>query len=229
MNYTFIKDLINLAEGFELANQNGLANQQMNFANDITGFKQWIRQEKMDTSDTIVEPDWDGKKNGRTPESVITTLLVHMNRYGKTYSKSAIHGSDFSTQEEFIYLITLKAYGEMTKMELIRKNIQDKPAGMLIVNRLIQQGWVRQVDSTVDKRSKVLKLTPLGTSALGRIKERIDKATRLVSGNLSRTEQVELIRLLQKLEQFHLPIFQKNIDRSDLLDQVTIANPSDKN
>jgi hypothetical protein len=61
------------------------------------------------------------KENGRSPESVISTLLVHMNRYAKTYSKSAIAGSGFNTQEEFIYLINLKAFGSMTKMELIKK------------------------------------------------------------------------------------------------------------
>jgi hypothetical protein len=33
-----------------------------------------------------------------------------MNRYAKAYSKSAIHGSEFSTQEDFVYLINLKAF-----------------------------------------------------------------------------------------------------------------------
>jgi DNA-binding MarR family transcriptional regulator len=223
MNYKFIRDLIDLSEQFEIANQ-GLP-----IASDINGFKQWICQESVETKPIRIEPDWDGKQNGRTPESVISTLVVHMNRYAKTYSKSAIYDSAFSTQEEFIYLITLKAYGEMTKMELIRRNIQEKPAGMLIVNRLLRQGWVKQANSAVDKRSKVLKLTPLGTSALGQIKARIDTATRLVCGDLSRNEKLELIRLLQKLERFHQGIYQKNIDRSELLDQVATAIPSNKN
>jgi hypothetical protein len=46
---------------------------------------------------------------------LLAPLLVHMNRYAKTYSKSAIAGSGFNTQEEFIYLINLKAFGSMTK------------------------------------------------------------------------------------------------------------------
>jgi DNA-binding MarR family transcriptional regulator len=220
MNYALVRELINLAEQFESENQD------MNFATDIDGFKKWLRQENIVAQSLEMEPDWDGKENGRTPESVISTMIVHMNRYAKTYSKSAIHGSNFSTQEEFIYLITLQAYGQMTKMELIRKNIQDKPSGTLIINRLLQQGWVTQVDSKVDKRSKELQLTSKGKSALGQIKKRIDVATKLVAGNLTRVEQLELIRLLQKLENFHQPIFLKNIDRAELLDKATRTAPS---
>jgi len=219
MNYTLLKELIDRCEQFESVNQNN------EYPNDIDGFRQWVCG-KTRAEESRPEPGWDGKEKGRTPESVISTMIVHMNRYAKTYSKSAIHGSDFSTQEEFIYLITLTAYGEMTKTELIRRNIQDKPSGMLIINRLLQQGWVVQVDSAVDKRSKVLRLTAKGKTALGQIKKRIDTATQLVAGDLTRPEKLELIRLLQKLEQFHEPIFLKNIDRAELLDTVRTAIPS---
>ncbi|HVU98699.1 MAG TPA: MarR family winged helix-turn-helix transcriptional regulator [Puia sp.] len=219
MNYTLLKELIDMCEQFESASQNN------KYPNDIHGFRQWVCG-KSGAEEPRPEPGWDGKEKGRTPESVISTMIVHMNRYAKTYSKSAIHGTDFSTQEEFIYLITLTAYGEMTKTELIRRNIQDKPSGMLIINRLLQQGWVVQVDSAVDKRSKVLRLTAKGKAALGQIKKRIDTATQLVAGDLTRPEKLELIRLLQKLEQFHEPIFLKNIDRAELLDTVRTAIPS---
>jgi len=215
MNYTIMVELVKLVEQFEKENRDH------RFTPDVKGFSQWVNGGKMQGPAGGKEPDWDGKLHGRSPESVISTLLVHMNRYAKTYSRSAIHGTDFSTQEEFIYLITLKAYGEMTKMELIRRNVQDKPSGMLIVNRLRRQGWVKQVNSKTDKRSKVLKLTPMGASALAEIKERIDKATRLVSGDLTREEQLDLIRLLQKLERFHQPIFLENIERAELLQRLT--------
>ena len=53
----------------------------------------------------------------------------------------------------------------MTKMELI-KNIQEKPAGIQIINRLLQQGWIEQSDSATDKRSKIIQITPQGLHAL---------------------------------------------------------------
>ncbi|TYR31738.1 MarR family transcriptional regulator [Sphingobacterium phlebotomi] len=220
MNYTLLKDMINLMEKFEMGNKN--------YTTDISGFKHWIYDEMRLQENIIYEPDWEGKENGRSPESVINTLIVHMNRYAKTYSKSAIHNSEFSTQEEFIYLINLKAFGAMTKMKLIKKNIQDKPTGMQIINRLIAQGWIIQKDSETDKRSKIITISASGINALEKQMDKIRQATKIVTGNLDHAEKMELIRLLHKLDHFHKPIFLRNIENSELLDSVTRAYLSDK-
>ena len=215
MKFTFIKEIISLAEKFYSQNQEHF------YTNDINGFKSWITDTELNKRTTeSPEQIWLGKEYGRSPESVISTLLVHLNRYAKTYSKSAIAGSDFKTQDEFSYLINLKAFGSMTKMELIKKNIQDKSSGILIINRLINQGWIQQSDSKEDKRSKVLNITEAGKSALENQMEKIRNATRIVSGNLNQSEKIELIRILDKLEKFHHPIFLKNIDSQKLLDAV---------
>lgn len=113
MNYGLIKDVLDLVQEFEIETNNN-----NHFETSVEGFKNWIST----NNNTIVnEPNWEGKENGRSAESVINTLIVHMNRYAKSYSKSAIVGSDFSTQEDFIYLINLKTFGEMSKMDLIKK------------------------------------------------------------------------------------------------------------
>lgn len=213
MKYNLIKDLIQLVEEFE-------SDTSKLYANDLNGFKRWIYDELKNEADTIEEPDWEGKENGRSPESVINTLIVHMNRYAKTYSKSAMYDSDFSTQEEFIYLINLKAFGAMTKMELIKKNIQEKPAGMQIINRLIQQGWVEQQGSETDKRSKIIQITEKGLKVLELQMDKIRRATQIVTGDLTYPEKMELIRLLNKLDRFHHSIFCRNVSTAELLDRV---------
>lgn len=214
MGYTLIKEVIELIEKFETDRH-----EAGEYTLDIGGFKRWVADE-VEKEKSADEPDWEGKANGRSPESVINTLIVHMNRYAKTYSKSAIHDSDFSTQEDFIYLINLKAFGQMTKMELIKKNIQEKPIGMQIISRLIRHGWVAQADSPTDKRSKIIRITEAGSNALASQMSKIRKATEIVTGDLTRPEKMELIRLLGKLDRFHKPIFSRNIDNAALLDRV---------
>lgn len=145
-----------------------------------------------------------------------------MNRFAKSYSKAAIWESDFSTQEEFIYLITLRSFGEMTKMELIRRNIHEKPAGMAIINRLIKQRWIGQQDSKLDRRSKVLYITEDGLSALDRQMGKIRHATQIVSGDLTYSEKITLISLLDKLSKFHQLIYDRNISPEKLLEQVKL-------
>jgi DNA-binding MarR family transcriptional regulator len=212
MNYNLLKDVLDLVEQFEKENT---STSDMS----IEDFKKWIASNYKEET-VQQEPDWEGKDKGRSPESVINTLIVHMNRYAKSYSKSAIFGSDFSTQEDFIYLINLKAFGEMTKMDLIKKNVHEKPTGMQIINRLIAQGWVNQTESKHDKRSKVLKITDKGLEVLEHQMHKIRKATEIVTGDLSYSEKMELIRLLNKLNDFHLPIYEKNIEPENLLTEV---------
>lgn len=210
MNYGLIKDVLDLVQEFEIETNNN-----NHFETSVEGFKNWIST----NNNTIVnEPNWEGKENGRSAESVINTLIVHLNRYAKSYSKSAIVGSDFSTQEDFIYLINLKAFGEMSKMDLIKKNVHEKPVGMQIINRLINQGWIEQRNSKTDKRSKVISISETGLQALGNQMDKIRQATSIVTGNLSQNEKMELIRLLNKLNDFHKPIYDKNIAPEYLLE-----------
>lgn len=222
MKYTLLKDIIKLIEEFEADHNTGA------YSADVDGFRKWSA-DSLHNRLPEAEPDWEGKEKGRSAESVINTLVVHMNRYAKMYSKAAIYNSDFSTQEEFIYLINLKAFGEMTKMELIKKNIQDKPSGMQIIARLINQGWVMQKDSDIDRRSKILAITDKGVSALEKQMDKIRHATRIVTGDLTQAEKMELIRLLTKLDHFHKPIFLEHPDNSRLLEWISTAYPSTNN
>jgi len=215
MDFDLVKDAVTLLEEFNLNNKNS------KYSSDISGFKSWICDcETMENSSQTFLPHWDGKKNGRTPESAISTLLVHINRYAKTYSKSAISDSEFSTQEDFIYLINLKSFGAMSKIDLIKKNIHEKPVGNLIINRLLKQEWIIQNESTHDKRIKLIEITDKGCRALDKQMKKIRQATTIVSGNLNHSEKMDLIRILNKLNEFHHPIYSKNIDSKDLLDTV---------
>lgn len=218
MNYALVKDILDLVEEYEIESNRRNENQI-----SVEGFKKWVAKSVADT-DLYVEPDWEGKDKGRSAESVISTLIVHVNRYAKSYSKSAIFGSDFSSQEDFIYLINLKAFGEMTKMDLIKMNVHEKPVGIQIINRLISKGWVDQTDSLTDKRSKVLKITTEGLKILDMQMGKIREATKIVTGDLSYKEKMELIYLLNKLNEFHKPIYDKNIETEHLLEQVLKAS-----
>ena len=214
MNYSLMKQVLDLVEQFE----SGLS-QATTVGSSIESFKRWVavnyHGENADNA-----PDWEGKEKGRSADSVINTLITHMNRYAKSYSRAAILGSDFSSQEDFIYLISLKAFGEMSKTDLIKRNVHEKPVGIQVINRLITKGWVNQTPSKIDKRSTVLKITHKGIQALESRMGKIRQATSLVTGDLTHYEKMELIRLLTKLNDFHQPIYERNIEPEDLLNEA---------
>ncbi len=213
MKYDLLQDVIQLVSEFEREQLS-----HASYGDDLKGFMNWVANKKASVQEPIIA--WKGMENGRSAESVISTLLVHLNRYAKNYSRSVLIHTDFSTQEDYIYLINLKAFGEMTKMALIKKNIQDKPVGMQIINRLIKNGWVTQQDSVTDRRSKMISITNTGLEVLEEHMHKIRQATQIVSADLLPEEKLELIRLLQKLEAFHHPIYLSNPPAEQLLDQA---------
>lgn len=167
-------------------------------------FSQWLsdyyRKNGHDASD---EPEWVGKSKGRSADSVINTSLVHLYRYAKLQAKAAIVGTQFSTPDDFIYLISLDSFGSMTKSSLIKLNVHEKSAGIQIVNRLINNGLVEQSATEGDKRNRMIHLTAKGKELLNQSRQNIKKASMNVTEPLSHQEKLDLIILLTKLETHH--------------------------
>ena len=211
MNYNLVIEILKITEEFELDTTKKNAS--------IDDFIKWIAKNKY--KEDISEPDWEGKENGRSPESIISTLIITMNRYAKFYSKSILQGSDFASQEDFIYLINLKALGSMSKMQLIKKNLQDKATGIQIINRLLKNEWIEQKSSIEDKRSHLIQITTKGKEYLELSMQKIRIATNIVAGDLDYQEKMQLIYLLNKLDKFHNKIYFENQTTEDLLENVT--------
>ena len=50
--------------------------------------------------------------------------------------------------------------------------------------------------------------------------KKIRNATEIVTGDLHYNEKAELIRILNKLNRFHHPIFSRNINSKDLVETI---------
>lgn len=209
MDNAFINDLNDLARKFHDENLNNL------YSKDILGFKKWISDENIINEQINSEPDWKGKEYGRTSESVISTLLVHLNRYAQRYGAAAIAGSDFVAQDDFIYLINLKAFGKLTKDDLIKKNVHNHTDGLAVISRLETNGWIESADE-LSNTSNLIQISEKGNTALENQMNKIRKATSMVAGDLNHQERIELIKILTKLELHHQSFFKK-CDISDLI------------
>lgn len=203
MPYSLFRDLISLTEKFE----EEFSGDEINLSN----FSIWLSK-RVCTHDTeSLAINWEGKVNGRSPESIINTSLVHLYKYAKLYSKIAIADAPFSTIEEVIFLINLLHSGSMSKKQLIEMNILEKSTGIQIINRLLAAGFITETTDMRDRRSKQIEISSLGESILAAHMDKIREASKTVVGNLTEREKLQLIQLLSKLEDFH----KKNI--KDLL------------
>lgn len=194
MSYSLFRDLVNLTEEFE----------QESDETDLKSFAAWLSAKLTMDDQNPDEPEWVGKANGRTAESVISTLIVQLNRYAKIYSKNALAGSPFTSIDDVIFLLNLLHFGSMTKIKLVEQNILEKSTGIQIINRLISKGYIIETVNVRDKRSKEIFITEEGKTALAEVMGNIRNASRTVVGDLNEKEKLELIRILQKLEAFHV-------------------------
>lgn len=213
MNFDLIKAVVELVQQFMEQNEDKAI-----YSKDLQGFTEWINTSFKDDSG-LQDPAWIGKESGRSSDSVINTLLIRMGRYAKTYSRS-IGNSVFSSQDDFIYLISLKTAGAMSKMELIKHNVSEKSSGILIINRLIRNGWAEQKLSEKDRRIKHIQITDKGLAVLEAHMDEIRKASRVVVGNLTHSEQMLLITILSKLDEFHDSLYRMNLESRYILDNV---------
>jgi DNA-binding MarR family transcriptional regulator len=198
MDFSFIRQLLDFAEGFSEQNPG---------STDMNLFARWL-DEQTSTSSTKQKFHLPEMTPTETVESVIAKILIFLNRYARTYLKKALENTKVNSLDEFVFLVNLTHRGSVTKMELIERSRLDKPIGMEVWRRLLSAGFVEQETHETDKRSKKMTLTPAGKEALFGSIEVMNQVVGLLSGNLTQNEKLRLLELLQKLEDFHLPIRQ---------------------
>ncbi|WP_265130115.1 MarR family winged helix-turn-helix transcriptional regulator [Chryseobacterium oranimense] len=214
MNFDLIKAVVELVQQFSEQNEVKAV-----YSNNLQGFTEWLTA-SCKSGPEQEDPDWRGKQLESSSDIIINTLLIRMSRYAKSYSRSSISNSIFTSQDDIIYLISLKMIGAMTKMELIRRNIQEKSSGIVIINRLIRNGWAEQTVTEKDKRTKHIQITEKGLSVLEEHMDEIGKVSKAMVGNLDYSEQKLLIAILSKLDEFHDNFYRMNLEARDLLDNV---------
>jgi len=154
-------------------------------------------------------------------EGEIAQYLSGLYRYARFYAKKALRHTQLESLDEFGYLITLLEEGATAKVVLITKNIQEIPSGTEVIKRLLRKGWIDEQPDPQDRRSVRVSINEKGRAALMSSFTQIGAIARMVSGNLSLPEKVELLRLLRKLNQFHFPIFSQH--RNAELDAILEA------
>jgi DNA-binding MarR family transcriptional regulator len=140
-------------------------------------------------------------------EGEIAQYLSGVYRYARFYAKRALRHTQLESLDEFGYLITLLEEGASSKAALITRNIQEIPSGTEVLKRLLRKGWIAEQPDPQDRRSVKVSLREEGKAALLGSFGQIANIARMVAGNLSPGERLELLRLLKKLNQFHYPIF----------------------
>lgn len=199
MDYSLLKQLLDQVEAY--------AQQLPAAPADLGQFAAWLHT-RLAPAPPSAPPHADVlHRSHETMEVQISKLVVFMNRYARVYSRLALAGSPLLTIDDFAYLASLYRLQPLSKTELITRNVHEKASGTEVIKRLLANGLVAEQPHATDRRRKQLSVTEAGHQVLHRVVGRMAQAARMVVGDLGAEEQGQLLYLLRRLDQFHLPIF----------------------
>lgn len=215
MNSALMKDLLDLGDAFEQAYPDRAAQTLPNFLS-------WAAQQRvaMPTTSVAIPSPEPAQRYYHPDVPVLQTYLSHAvtkaYRYFRGYVKKVFESVPLLNFDDFITLAILAERGSLTKTHLVEMTVNEKTSGMLVIKRLIDNGFVTQTDDEQDKRSRRITVTSQGMAMLRAAQPAMNQATSLFTGDLSEDEQRQLSALLMRLDQFHEPIYLAHLTNRDL-------------
>lgn len=214
MSYPLLHELLDLVERYE--EFRGNAEQSM--SNFLRFADQTLEQQ------TSSEEQKAGMRGHAYLNAMIARDISFVYRYMRYFVRKAIKDTPLQTIDEYSYLITLMAKGEMTKTELNNYNVVEKTSGSEIIRRLLKSGLISQTRNLQDRRSLLLSITPKGREVVKELLPRMQQSSDLLLRDLSWDQKIFLHSLHEQLYESNHPLFltERDTDLAKLVEKVPI-------
>lgn len=189
----------------------------------VKDFAAWLNEQEVVVDSTKLLPEGEAYR-GYELEISICTLVICLNRYSRILIKKGFEDFPQLVSEDFTYLYALMEVESMTKIQLIEKNVHEKPTGLEVIKRLLKHGLVDERNDEHDKRSKRVFITDQGRALFFATIQQMNQIALIINGDLTLSEKKQLFTLLKKLEQFHHPIYlsNKEISIDELVEKTRV-------
>lgn len=139
-----------------------------------------------------------------TDEAYIARMLSLIYRYGRGYTKKALQVSPcLQSEEEYTYLLCLMDGEAMSKGELHLRNGLERTTGSEMLRRLQKHGLIEEEIDPVDKRQRLVRITPQGRAELAKIFPNLKLVAQIISAPLDERQKMFLKGVLVQLHKEH--------------------------
>ncbi len=224
MNYSLLRQTIDLLEEYE----------QFEQPTDILDFAYWIvGKYSTETKESISYPSQ--RKNSETTDSPLVIknfrqetrfleYVARIARYHEFYVRKALQDLDINTRLEFLFLQTVENSDLVKKTDLINIHLLEYTTGMDTIHRLIKKEFIKEVQSTEDKRVKLLAITERGKEVLEQTSKRILEENEMFFLAINNRWK-KMTPLLEEIDSFHHKIYQNHNNKpfaeiSNLMDSL---------
>ncbi len=108
----------------------------------------------------------EGGRKGKEKQGQLARIIGRLASAYALYHRAAMVDMHLPTPDSFYYLNSLNQLGEVKKMVLIQYHFAETTTGMLAINTLIAEGFIKERADPDDGRAKLVKLTEKGTRKL---------------------------------------------------------------
>lgn len=139
-----------------------------------------------------------------TDEAYIARMLSLIYRYARGYTKKALQVSPcLQSEEEYTYLLCLMNGEAMSKGELHLRNGLERTTGSEMLRRLQKHGLIEEEIDPVDKRQRLVRITPQGRAELAKIFPNLKLVAQIISAPLDERQKMFLKGVLVQLHKEH--------------------------
>lgn len=126
----------------------------------------------------------------------LSRTINQLSRLWMYFTQIAIRPFNVSNFDEFVFLYTVDAIKDIKKKDLIYLHFIEISSGLLIIDRLIKKGMLKEAVDKNDKRSKLLSITKKGKKALNESRSAIDKVAQDMYQSMPEDDMLLCIQLL---------------------------------
>jgi DNA-binding MarR family transcriptional regulator len=126
----------------------------------------------------------------------LSRTINQLSRLWMYFTQNTIRTFNVSNFDEFVFLYTVDAIKDIKKKDLIYLHFIEISSGLLIIDRLIKKGMLKETVDEKDKRSKLLSITKKGKKALNESRSAIDKVAKDMYQGMPEDDMLLCIQLL---------------------------------
>jgi DNA-binding MarR family transcriptional regulator len=155
----------------------------------------------------------DGFLGGNVPpgrDQMLIKLMGRVTTMFLVYAEHALKETAIEQFSEFTYLNTIQNMDRPKKTDVINDNFMELSSGLLLIDRLIKRGWIKEQSDKADKRSKRLELSETGIGVLYNCYMILEKLCALYFKDMSSDDLQLCLHLLTPVEIRHASAWQKN-------------------
>lgn len=143
-------------------------------------------------------------------DAQLAGLISQLNAIHVIYAKAVLKEVPGVELEWFYFLKEIDQQKEARKSDVVSAVFFEQSTGIDILNRIKKAGLIQERNDPMDKRARLVKLSPQGERILLQLHELLSKADQMLYQDLAATNKKMLINILSVTAQNHSSLISAN-------------------